>query len=599
MFSLKKILYFIILPILYVNFNFAAESKFHAVYDCAYDADTDTIFISKAVISKNGAVIVFYGWNSHNKPVLYKMQSNGSGLLKFTLPDYINDNILGIQDITISGDGSVAYLYSGFRIYKIVENVITEIFNSEESDDINQFSNLQTTADGMVVFFQLNGDFRYGSVWQLDIEGLQTIKVIDPEDILRNDMTMKGAGLSTYARADNGFIAFILRGYWNDDNQFVSKPEIFLRNGTLSYKQLTFNSEALNTGWLDISGNGQHVLHHKKSSTDTLCYFTVDSSGLYQTKLANIDIPGRKDMNFDGSYIFLRDSRSQGRLIYSNGLITEFDIIPQSLGVDSRIDVSLSYDRKVCVVCNNKGKAGVYVGYLDVSDAHLGNPVISNISFDPRTFPRNNADATIKLLAEIINPQGSGTIDEVDIDILYNGINMNQGYSYSQVWFPKNPNDAGTYADETAGDGIYTTEGKATPEFENSDKFHDQVYVRLVTHNTEKDYALYDVLLELKYATDIDGNVSAVRPALYSLSQNYPNPFNPNTTIKYTIPQANHVTLKIYDAQGKEICVLVNKKKIAGNYEVEYIADNLASGIYYYRLQAGDFSDTKKFILLK
>ena len=86
---------------------------------------------------------------------------------------------------------------------------------------------------------------------------------------------------------------------------------------------------------------------------------------------------------------------------------------------------------------------------------------------------------------------------------------------------------------------------------------------------------------------------------VYSLSQNYPNPFNPKTIIKYAVPETKHVTLKIYDAQGKEVCVLVDQKKIAGNYEVEYIADNLASGIYYYRLHAGNFSATKKFILLK
>ena len=77
-----------------------AETKFNAVYDCAFNADS--VYITKAVISKNGNVIVFCGWNNHNKPVLFKMGANGTGLLNFELPEYVYDNPMGIQDITIS-----------------------------------------------------------------------------------------------------------------------------------------------------------------------------------------------------------------------------------------------------------------------------------------------------------------------------------------------------------------------------------------------------------------------------------------------------------------------------------------------------------------
>jgi len=89
----------------------------------------------------------------------------------------------------------------------------------------------------------------------------------------------------------------------------------------------------------------------------------------------------------------------------------------------------------------------------------------------------------------------------------------------------------------------------------------------------------------------------------YSLSQNYPNPFNPTTIIKYQIPEISFVTLKVYDILGNEVTTLVNEEKPAGNYEVEFSAigggSNLASSIYFYRLQAGDFSKTKKMIYLK
>lgn len=88
-------------------------------------------------------------------------------------------------------------------------------------------------------------------------------------------------------------------------------------------------------------------------------------------------------------------------------------------------------------------------------------------------------------------------------------------------------------------------------------------------------------------------------PDKFNLYQNYPNPFNPTTTIKYSIPQENKVTLKIYDVIGNEVATLVNGNKPAGTYNVTFNANNLASGIYFYRLEAGNYISIKKLILLK
>lgn len=88
-------------------------------------------------------------------------------------------------------------------------------------------------------------------------------------------------------------------------------------------------------------------------------------------------------------------------------------------------------------------------------------------------------------------------------------------------------------------------------------------------------------------------------PASFELGQNYPNPFNPSTKIIYQIPEANLVTLKVYDVLGSELATLVNEEKSTGSYEVEFIASALSSGIYFYRLQAGKFTETKKLVLLK
>ena len=88
-------------------------------------------------------------------------------------------------------------------------------------------------------------------------------------------------------------------------------------------------------------------------------------------------------------------------------------------------------------------------------------------------------------------------------------------------------------------------------------------------------------------------------PKIYSLGRNYPNPFNPTTNISYVLPKSELVKLTVYDALGKVVSTLVNEFKEAGTYNVNFDASNLASGIYFYEIKAGNFSDIKKMLLIK
>jgi hypothetical protein len=89
------------------------------------------------------------------------------------------------------------------------------------------------------------------------------------------------------------------------------------------------------------------------------------------------------------------------------------------------------------------------------------------------------------------------------------------------------------------------------------------------------------------------------RPNVFGLMQNYPNPFNPFTVIRYSLPLKSHVTLRIYNLIGQEVATLVDEIQDAGFKQVEWNASQLPSGLYVYRLTAGDFTDAKKLLLVK
>jgi hypothetical protein len=105
----------------------------------------------------------------------------------------------------------------------------------------------------------------------------------------------------------------------------------------------------------------------------------------------------------------------------------------------------------------------------------------------------------------------------------------------------------------------------------------------------------FDGTYEYSFIVEVDGLV----PDEYLLEQNYPNPFNPSTSIKYQMPENGFVTIKVYDMLGNEVATLVNEIQEAGNHSVEFDAATVSSGIYFYIMQAGNFTQTKKMTLLK
>jgi photosystem II stability/assembly factor-like uncharacterized protein len=112
-------------------------------------------------------------------------------------------------------------------------------------------------------------------------------------------------------------------------------------------------------------------------------------------------------------------------------------------------------------------------------------------------------------------------------------------------------------------------------------------------------YRLKQVDFDGTFAYSDIVEAEVVGPVDFSLNQNYPNPFNPSTVISFSIPVSDYVTIKIYDMLGNEVGVIVNEELPAGTHTAEFETKGLSSGTYFYRMQAGSFSDTKKMIFLK
>jgi hypothetical protein len=100
-----------------------------------------------------------------------------------------------------------------------------------------------------------------------------------------------------------------------------------------------------------------------------------------------------------------------------------------------------------------------------------------------------------------------------------------------------------------------------------------------------------------KYSDEV--NIDVTLPLEYALEQNYPNPFNPSTTIKYSVAEDGFVKLAIYNMLGEEVVTIVNSVQKAGRYEVNFNASGLSSGVYVYRIEAANYTSSKKLMLMK
>jgi photosystem II stability/assembly factor-like uncharacterized protein len=182
-----------------------------------------------------------------------------------------------------------------------------------------------------------------------------------------------------------------------------------------------------------------------------------------------------------------------------------------------------------------------------------------------------------------------------------NWINISVPSFYKQVWTVA-LSDTNLFAG-TIGAGVFLTQNNGMSWTQINEGLTN-LNIRSLTISDD-DYLFAGTTNGFVCTRPLSEIITAVRetenkqPSVYTLSQNYPNPFNNSSVLRYSIPNSSQVILKIYNTLGEEIETLVNEEKQAGTYEISWATSGLPSGVYFYRLQAGDFVQTKKMILLK
>jgi uncharacterized protein (DUF2141 family) len=259
-------------------------------------------------------------------------------------------------------------------------------------------------------------------------------------------------------------------------------------------------------------------------------------------------------------------------------------------GFPLQLHLNTSFNQPVLADFNNDGTLDMFGGSFEFlgnyeTDAYAWN---TGLPYDATTIVNSSYQ---------YNPQHDGVfVDPSVIPVELNSFTAGvDGNNVNLMWTTateKNNAFFELYRNDTR---IGTIQGSGTTTKKHSYSFTDE-NLKAGTYSYKLFQQDYDGTRKMVGTTEASVGDN---PVSFTLDQNYPNPFNPTTVINYSLPSESFVTLKVYDVMGKEVRTLVNEKKSAGSYNVNFNAENLAAGLYVYQLRTENFVSSKKMMLLK
>ncbi|MBN2212874.1 MAG: T9SS type A sorting domain-containing protein [Bacteroidales bacterium] len=436
--------------------------SFYAVYDRILDSETQGMDIDCFAFSDDGRKIILGGTDKvYKNPLLYMINTDGSSRTKINLPAKIDE----ILSVAISDDGSVAYIFDYYFIYRVEGDNVTEIFNvfNEHFDGIYDWS-MKTTASGDMVFFVPGHSYDVGSIWSIDSNGGGLTELVYCRDVDRDGG--KGGGMGHYDISDDGSkIAFILNGYFDNENKYHAKGELFLKDGS-GVHQLTNDNDITLKGYPCLSDEGNIIVFY--CINDKNLWYSIHTDGLNRTPVSGhgSNFCGA-DITHDGSVFIHGEGDANGGKLVSTDGSASIEIFPDNYPQDLQLyiwsDVQISADGKKTAFLydateNDIKVRSLYVGYFNNPFAVPDAPLIESITFNPNVIPKNNPDAEIILNTRISDPQGLGDLWNIVSNEMVDGEKL--ASSYVPVYFRWEPNDEAEEPDVTAGDGIYSTLGE-------------------------------------------------------------------------------------------------------------------------------------------
>ncbi len=390
--------------------------------------------------------------------------------------------------------------------------------------------------------------------------------------------------------ADGAFVSWY--DDWDSNNLFSSFVQHITSTGTVAfpangaevssnttmhhiYPAIAYNSgsDQLYCFWLEetslqdnfaVYGQKFDAAGTKLWNSEGIALTSMTQNAMFQPHALSTDTSvfviyaqGNQSGLNQGLYAFMTDA--DGNFSWNPAIVTMSDPTPQKLHEVSTIwtdDIA-----KIAWEDTRNDGGGIYAQNIN-PNGQLGNIAVP-VELTSFTGVQNGSTVTLNWnTATELNNRG--------FDVERTELNKNNWQSISFI--PGNGTSTSphtyTYADKNLNGGSYSY------RLQQVDNDGSSKYVNLAESFT-------------------------IEPGSYRLSQNYPNPFNPSTMIKYSLPEQNQVTIKIYNVLGSQVATLVNEVKPAGSYEVNFDASKLSSGVYYYTISSGKFTSTKKMILMK